>query len=342
MIRQLFKYDPIVGYRYIPGLKARIPHEGGGYLIRVNDSGFRCNHDFRAKKNKKYRRIILFGNSYTAGDGVSNGDRFGDLLEKKIKNLEIYNFGLPGTGLDQHYLIYKEISMNIKYDMLMIALFVDNIRRVASHSRYFYDEKGKTACYEKPYYELIDGKLFSRNIPPRKETIRESDLSKEERNYIDKGPPIPIFIHKFISRLTSLSIFKRIFLTSGFKDQLQNIIHYQPVPEYNDRSNPAWQLMRAILKEWIINQKKQVLLMPIPFYHHVMNMSDATKYQSRMQEIAFETGCILHDPLPNLMNYPKKERRRFYFEKDGHLTPNGHKAITKSLIPVIQSLLDNN
>ena len=97
-MRRVFQYDPVIGYRFIPGLKARIPHERGGYLVRVNNAGFRCNHDFRASRTPGYRRVLLFGDSLTAGDGVSNEDRFGDLLEDVIERLEVYNFGLPGTG----------------------------------------------------------------------------------------------------------------------------------------------------------------------------------------------------------------------------------------------------
>ena len=45
-MRQLYEYHPVVGYRYIPGLKARIPHEGGGYLMQVNEQGFRADRPF--------------------------------------------------------------------------------------------------------------------------------------------------------------------------------------------------------------------------------------------------------------------------------------------------------
>ena len=31
MTRNLFEYHPVLGYRFIPGIEARIPHEGGGY-----------------------------------------------------------------------------------------------------------------------------------------------------------------------------------------------------------------------------------------------------------------------------------------------------------------------
>jgi carbamoyltransferase len=50
MSRQLFEYHPVIGYRYIPGIKARVPYESGGFLIRVNSSGFRCRHEFAAAK----------------------------------------------------------------------------------------------------------------------------------------------------------------------------------------------------------------------------------------------------------------------------------------------------
>ena len=72
MLRQIFEYHPVIAYRFIPGLRARVPDEGGGYLVRVNDSGFRCNHSFVADKKPKVRRILLVGDSFTAGDGVSD------------------------------------------------------------------------------------------------------------------------------------------------------------------------------------------------------------------------------------------------------------------------------
>ena len=46
MNRQLFQYHPIIGYTFVPGLKTRVAHEGGGYLIKVNEAGFRANREF--------------------------------------------------------------------------------------------------------------------------------------------------------------------------------------------------------------------------------------------------------------------------------------------------------
>src|SRR3972149_6968280 len=99
--RQTLEYHPVIGFRFIPGIKARIDSPEGGYLIQVNDSGFRCTHNFEKNKKPGVRRILLFGDSFTAGDGVSNDKRYGDILEKEIPDLEVFNFGLPATGTDQ-------------------------------------------------------------------------------------------------------------------------------------------------------------------------------------------------------------------------------------------------
>src|SRR5207253_7860129 len=107
---QLFQHHPIIGYTFIPNLKIRVESEGGGHLVGTNAAGFRSEHEFAKTKSGGKFRILLFGDSFTAGDGVSNKKRYGDVLENLISGIEIYNFGLPGTGTDQHYLVWREIA----------------------------------------------------------------------------------------------------------------------------------------------------------------------------------------------------------------------------------------
>ena len=69
-------------------------------------------------------------------------------------------------------------------------------------------------------------------------------------------------------------------------------------------------------------------------------MSDPSHYQARFREVAQATGCFLYDPLPDLLKYPRKERRGFRFEKNPHPTPQGHAALAACLAPVLKGLLD--
>ncbi len=127
MSRQLFQYHTVMGYHFIPGIRARIDHEGGGYLVRANGSGFRCEHEFSAAKPPSVFRILLFGDSFTAGDGVSNKHRYGDVLERALPGSQVFNFGLPGTGTDQQYLIYRELAAGLEHDLVVVGVVVENI-----------------------------------------------------------------------------------------------------------------------------------------------------------------------------------------------------------------------
>lgn len=338
-MRQIFQYDPLIGYRFIPNLRAYVSHEGGGYLIRTNSQGFRCEHDFVPKKHLGFKRILLFGDSFTAGDGVSNTKRFGDLIEKKIENLEVYNFGLPGTGTDQQYLVYKEYSREIEHDLMIIAIFVDNIRRVQAHYRLYYNQNKMKVCYAKPYFNLVDGKLILMNVPPRKEPLTKYEISKMGEDHIDEGPPVPKQIHNFLKKAEDNKLLKRMFVESRLRDMIQKLIRYQPVPEYNDPQGASWKVMRAILENWICNHPKPVVLLPIPFYHHIMKIADCSGYQKRMLEVASELGCHIYDPLPDLFNYPESDRKEFCFSGDRHFTANGHSALADNMVPTLNWIL---
>ncbi len=324
-MRQIFQYDPVIGYRYIPGLNARIPHEGGGYLFQVNSAGFRCRHDFNVRKREGRPRILLFGDSFTAGDGVSDVRRFGDLLEQEIPDIEIYNFGLPGTGTDQQYLAYREYGAGLESDLLVIAVLVENIRRVEARYRFFENERGEELCYAKPYFELAGGELVLHHVPVNPTPYRKGELPDEAKRYLDRG-----------GRHHRL---RKVINQMGFKDLLQKLTRYQPLPEYNHPENPAWLLMQAILKKWAADYAGEVLLVPLPLYHYIEETSNSASYRARFRELADGTGCRLHDPLPDLLSYSLPERRRFRFSRDVHLTPAGHRALALSLKNVISEML---
>ena len=268
---------------------------------------------------------MLFGDSFTAGDGVSNNKRYSEILERDITNLEVFNFGLSGSGTDQQYLAYQTFAKNIDHDILVIAVLVENIRRVASHYRYFYVGQGKKLVYAKPFYELENDKLILKQCPPAKELIEENNLTNSEKKTIDRGG--------------RFELLRKIAIKAGLKNLVQKIIKYNPIPEYNSPKNYVWLVMRKILETWIIQHQKHVILMPLPLYQHVEGNSDPTSYQERFKELADDTGCLLHDPLTDLLKYTTEQKRNFRFEHDIHLTPEGHRAIADSLAPAIKKLL---
>jgi lysophospholipase L1-like esterase len=325
--RSVTQHHPSVGYTFIPGVKARVslPAEDAAYLVRANGQGFRCDHEFVAERREGKRRVLLFGDSFTAGDGVSNGKRYGDLLEALMPGLEVYNFGLPGTGTDQQYLAYQEFAASVEHDLLILAVTVENIGRVASRFRPYVNERGETVVYAKPYYVLEDGRLALKNVPVSKEPIPKSEMGEEESKHTDWGLPF--------------AGLRRVARQLGLRDLAQKVTHFQPVPDYRTADNPKWLVMCAILEAWITSSRAPVVLMPVPLFPFVEGSSDPAHYQARFREVAEATGCTLHDPLPDLRAYPAAERRAFRFERDVHLTPAGHAALAGSLAPVVERVL---
>ncbi|HJU68965.1 MAG TPA: SGNH/GDSL hydrolase family protein [Gemmatimonadaceae bacterium] len=331
MTRSIFQYHPTYGFHFIPGVKARIPHESGGYLVRANAAGFRSDREFVGPRSPGRRRILLFGDSYTAGDGVSNGLRYGDLLEKHVPGTEVYNYGLPGTGTDQHYLVYSDVAPRIEHDLVIIAVLVENIRRVVAHYRVFENGVGEKVALAKPYFSLdASGALALHNVPVPEGERGLDSLPPDEREHVDRGGDLPL-----VRRALNL-------LGPGVKSLLQSAIGQNPLPAYESPDDPAWRLMRAILARWVSESTAPVLIVPLPLYHYVEGIADASAYQARFAELAAATRAHLHDPLPDLVALPASERRALRFEKDVHPTPLAHEKLALSIAPAVAPLINTN
>lgn len=321
---QLYEYHPIIGYRFIPGLKARLEHEGGGYLVRVNEAGFRSEREYQKQKGDKFR-ILLFGDSFTAGDAVSNKYRYGDVLETLLPDIEVYNFALPGSGTDQHYLTWREIAHEFEHDLVVIGAQVENIRRVAARHRLSITAAGEHVLLAKPYFELEENRsLTLKNVPVPKDPLKEADLAEEDREFVDQGGRM-LWLRQLVNKMGG-----------PVKEMAQKLSHYQPLPEYDDPEGREWQLMKAILRQWTGEIEKPVVIMPIPIYHYVEETASPEGYRARFAELKDWEGVTLYDPLPNYYGIAKQERRGLRFEKDIHPTPAHHRLLAESLAKVVE------
>jgi len=179
--------------------------------------------------------------------------------------------------------------------------------------------------YAKPYYTLDYDGLKLHNQPVPRDPVAIDELAPGERRYVDLGGNAPM-LRKLANRL-------------GIKDMLLRYSNYQPVPDYDDPNTPAWQLMKAILLDWISSVHCPVLLVPIPLYQFIEDLSDPSGYRARFAELAAESGTYLCDPLDEMRNHPEEVRKDFRFRTDPHLSPAGHAALAQVLAPVVANIL---
>ena len=338
MLRQLYQYHPVIGFTFVPNLKARVPHAGGGYLVRTNAQGFRADRPFTRARTPGKRRVLLFGDSFTAGEGVSNGRRYGDHLERLVPDLEVYNFGLPATGTDQHWLIARELAAGIEHDFVMIGVFVENIRRVASRYRWFQDDAGKRVLFAKPWFELdARGALELHGVPAPKRPLTESELAPEDRAHIAAVARFPR-LKRGWNAARAHPLFERAVVETGLLEKLQRASGYQPLPEYHDANARAWRTMHAVLVEWARSCPSRAAIVPIPLHQYAYGISSARSYDARLREAASTAGADYWDPLPELRVRCETDRS-LYFPSDGHLTNAGHQALAEILAPYVEKRL---
>jgi GDSL-like Lipase/Acylhydrolase family len=321
--RRQFRYDPDIGYTFIPNLKMRHPHESGGYLVQTNAMGFRDERVPSATSTSK--QVLIFGDSFTAGDGVSNGQRFSDAVQRST-GADVFNFGLSGSGTDQQFIAYQKFARGLRCDVLVVAVLVENVRRITSQFRPQEADDKSVTFQAKPYFQLVDGKLVRYHDP-----VPQKPLTQDELALLSSDPSVDTG--------GRFRVLRGLVTALGLKETIQRLTEYQPVPDYDEPTSAGWRLMRAILLEWRAMHAGPMVVMPVPLYQHVEETASAAAYQRRFAELAAEADIIVHDVLPDLLRYEKVQRRAFRFATDVHLTPLGHTAIAESLGPRLSALL---
>ncbi len=324
----------------MPGARARVQGASGGYLIQVNASGFRSDREFDFDRAPGVFRALMFGDSQTAGDGVSNAARFSNLLEVALPGLEVQNYGLAGSGTDQQFLIFQEHA-SIAHDLVVIALSVENILRVTRRVVKTLDAEGRESFRAKPYFELTRDGLELRGVPVPKQPWTPLSLPDELRphvylhgqaNYFFRDPsPRHATVMRVLAQFPRVRQFAKWGMT--------RIRKFQPLPDYDSPSNAGWLLLREILRTWLESADSPVLLVLLPLDSALKGLSDASQYQARFRELCDETGCRLYDPLPELLKLPLRERQLLWSDVYGHLSDKGHAAVARLLTPVLASFM---
>ena len=338
--RQIIAFNKEIGHSYTPNLKARLIDNNGGYYIKTNSSGFRSNIEFKKRKEKK--RILFFGDSNTAADGVSNEDRYSDLLGEYF-DAEIFNYAISGTGTDQQYLIWEKYARDVQADLIIIGTLVENIERNKVQFRetidYFTKKKTLTS---KPYFNIVNGNLKLENFPIKKFDGNFSLINKDKVQWsipLDKE-----LLYRTINFLRNNQFFQNISEKHESKSEfirsflIKNF--YQPHKDYKKKKSNGYQLMKKIIEKFIYSIKDTpIILMPIPTYHYYFDEAKPI-YQDFFKSFENkEKKIFVIDLLDDLKKLNRNEKKLLPLKDDkAHFSKHGHEVIAKHLKDKIEIL----
>jgi len=157
-------YDPSKGWRSRPNL--RDMKVFGDKRLNTNSRGFRGKKNFAYAKDKDKLRILILGDSFTFGDGVSDHETYAYHLQEMLPHAEIINLGVHGYGHDQMLILLKEEGIKYRPDIVLLGFVrVDMSRNLLT----FRD-------FAKPRFVLKAGELRLTGVPvPRPEDILRRD-----------------------------------------------------------------------------------------------------------------------------------------------------------------------
>lgn len=161
-----FQYDAEMGWKNAFNIDVKPEFQG---RIRTNSVGMRNDQDFTEKPAPGRPRLMIVGDSYSFGFGVSNEETYAYELARLMPNWDVMNLAVSATGTDQHYLMYERLGQKYQPDIVLLGFYVLDYNR----NTYTFRD------YAKPMFvPRRDGSLDLTNVP----VIKPEDLIEEYRS----------------------------------------------------------------------------------------------------------------------------------------------------------------
>ena len=112
--------------------------------------------------------ILVVGDSFAHGEEVRDTESWPARLQALVKR-RVVNAAMSGYGIDQMVLRAEIVAREVKPAAIIMSFIADDVRRA---------EMKRVWGGEKPYFELVDGRLVARNVPvpPHPEPASTLDL----------------------------------------------------------------------------------------------------------------------------------------------------------------------
>ncbi|MCA8971515.1 MAG: SGNH/GDSL hydrolase family protein [Planctomycetes bacterium] len=307
------EHDPVLCHRFVAGIRRRVPHESGAYFVRTCREGFREDHDLMGVISGP--RVLCFGDSYAAGDGVDNDRRFTALAGPRL-GLTISNVAVPGYGPDQNVLQLERLAWP-PVDLLLWCIAVHTMDRIQTSERFATDREGRLSRVGRSHFVLRDdGELELRGVPVE-----------------PKGVPV----HETFPSIESPVRGRSRLVVGGLRSRLVSAVgpylKAPPDPGYADSTSPGWRLMAALVERFRASANgTPVVIVPLPTSRYLTE-PHRPHFQERFTELEDRAnGLHVLDVVTAMRRLPHARKRGLCFTTDGHYTEDGHRAVADALV----------
>lgn len=278
-------------------------------IVHTNSAGFRGTREYDVQKPEGVIRIAALGDSFVFGFGVQDTETFSALLEADGGGREVLNCGVPGYGIDQIYLSYREVAKNYHPDIVLIGVFPEDFWRC---TRSFAD-----SGHVKPYFSLTkDGKLALHNVPvPLPFSFNTGQFP-------------PVIEQSGLEKLLDQSVLYRIAKKPLIK-LAKNMRLIDP------DSTDEWRIGRAILSQ-LIKEVREDGATPVLLFIPPRDLAESarrTSLERSMRRFVERERVDWINLRPEFYDAIAKDGpEAYYIKADWHWTPKGHRLAADVII----------
>jgi lysophospholipase L1-like esterase len=181
---KLTQYDPVLGWRGVPGARGELVTENDRVLIEHNSAGFRDIEHVVASPPKD--AIVFLGDSFTWGYEVRAEDLFVNLLRPRLARFEVFNISHRGWGTDQELLAFRQWAYPGRLRLAVLMFCENDIEDNNSEFR---------SAASTPKFSIVDGQLVLGGVPPRVAGWDEPAPSPRPPTLAERLASIPLRSH---------------------------------------------------------------------------------------------------------------------------------------------------
>ena len=341
--KKMFQYDSKLGWTFIPNKKGKIIFQDEiHHYVEINSRGFRDNPV--KKKQNTHKKILVIGDSFVSNISVEKEEVFTEVIQNKLDDYEVLNFGVNGYGQVQEYLLLQDWQNEIQPDILIVMIYIRND---------FTDNTERKWLYSRPISTWNEN-TQSINIEP---TIQDKTNDKLSWKLYQKSHLYNLLRRKFLSIITNFS------LGNPTENRLYDFIPPELYLCHNEQSsstNILHQTMQQLILKFSTHAKEKdipVVFVLAPSIFQVednqwMNLMTNERVNSkeysrtlpndRLMKFAKSKELNMIDLLPILRTETKKGIP-LYFPKEQHWSKEGNRVVANYLLNYLEndSLISN-
>ncbi len=320
-IGRFYAPDPDLGYGLLPGFQGTVATGEYDSRIHINEMGLRSAPVGTPEPGRK--SVLVLGDSFTFGVGVSNPETYPALLETRLSAsgfpCRVHNAGVPGHGPVQYQGRYHQLRSVLRPDCVLMGMYIGND---------IFDCIWKK---EGTRFKVVDGWVVSGDV------YRLDRFKTWIRTHSH--------LYRLVSRLS-----QKILLGNQSHEGRFNHLTDQLLSQGDWSENPFLAEACNTLRTELEGLRRQVeedgavlLIVLLPLECQVSDSLWAARAedrcrrfgpQERLCRLFEEMGLAYLDLVPT---FQKHQDGDLFYALDGHWTPAGHRVVAEAVARAVLS-----